>query len=159
MPDSSAEKTKKLVETMEGSPEQPLGLLKAKELAGKGDKFEFTFEYLGFLFAVKAGTDGQKTNMRVHANFGYVPYTVEGPSRRATAMDILGAAAEHLGGRVFITAEQRIMLIEDYVIDEPLTPVLLLTKATTLILKAKPFLALMARVVNPPVRSQPRAPA
>lgn len=151
--DSAAEKTKFLVETMNGSSDQPLGLMKAKELAGKGDAFEFSFEYLGFLFAVKASADGNKTKMQVHANLGFVPYTVEGATRRATAMEILGAAAEYLGGRVKISPQQRILISEDYVFDEPLTPVLLLTKATTLMLRAKPFLQLMARVVRPPMHS------
>ena len=155
MPENSALNTKSLVAAMDGRADEPLGLMKAKEISGKGDAFEFSFEYLGFLFAVKANADGQKTKMRVHANLGCVPYTAEGPSRRATAMEILGAAAEYLGGHVTISRQQRILLYEDYVFDEPLTPVLLLTKATTLMIKAKPFLQLMARVVQPPMHKIP----
>lgn len=155
MTQSPAQNTKSLVEKIEGPADQPLGLMKAKELAGQENPIEFSFEYLGFLFAVKASADGDKTNMRVHANLGCVPYTVESPTRRATALDILGAATEHLGGHVKITPQQRIMLHDDYVFDEPLTPVLLMTKATTLMLKAQPFLKLMARVVRPPMHPLP----
>ncbi len=151
MSENAANKTKTFIESVNSNNDRPIGLVKATELAGKGNKLEFTFEYLGFLFAVKAGTDGQKTNMRVHANLGNVPYTVEGPSRRATTMEILGAATGHMGGRVKITPQQRIMLFEDYVFDEPLTPVLILTKTTQLMLRAKPFLQLMSRVVRPPM--------
>lgn len=152
MSDTAAVNTKNLVETMEGSADQPLGLMKAKQIAGKSESFEFSFEYLEFLFAVKASADGDKTNMQVHANLGYVPYTVEGANRRVTAMEILGAAVEHMGGRVKISPQQRILLYEDYVFDEPLTPIMILTKATTFMLRAKPFLQVMARVVRPPMQ-------
>jgi len=149
--DQPAEKTKSLIESIKKNSNEPLGLVKAKELSGQGNQFEFTFGYLGFLFAVKAVADGDKTNMQVRANLGVVPYTVEGPTRRATAMEILGAATVHMGGRVKISPAQRIMLSENYVFDEPLTPVLILTKATILMLRAKSFLQLMARVVDPPM--------
>lgn len=153
----AAENTKSLIESIKKNSDEPLGLVKAQELAGKGNHFEFTFEYLGFLFAVKAAADGNKTNMQVRANLGVIPYTVEGPTRRATAMEVLSCAAEHLGGRVKISSGQRIMLSENYVFDEPLTPVMILTKATMLMLRAKAFLQLMARVVDPPMLNKTAA--
>ena len=156
MSETSAEKTKSLVEIMETTDGQAIGLTKASEIAGKGSEIKFTFEYLGFLFAVKAKNRQQKTVMRMHANLGNIPYTVEGGGRRSNALEILGAATIHLGGRVSISNHQRILLQEEYTFDEPLTPVMLITKATTLMVRAKPFLELMARVITPPLMVQAR---
>ncbi len=154
MPATSAENTRSLIDNVDKNSNEPLGLIKAQELAGKGNAFEFTFQYMDFLFAVKAQGEGDRTKMQIHANLGYVPYTVEGITRRVTAMDILGAATEHMGGRVKISPQQRIMLYEDFDFDEPLTPVLILTKVTMLMLRAKPFLTLMSRVIDPPMKQK-----
>ncbi len=159
MPKSPAEKTKALIATMAGSGNREIGLDTAAEIAGKGRQFEFTFEYLGFLFAVKASAEEQRTNMFLRAHLGNVPYTAEGPIKRSNAMEVLSAATVHLGGRVKVTSHQRIILIEDYVFDEPLTPVLLLTKAATLLVQAKPFLELLSEVVHPPVQAPAPAQA
>ena len=156
---TSAENTKSLVEVLNSSTGKPLGLNKASQIAGKGSQFEFTFEYLGFLFAVKAMSHQQTTIMRVHANLGNIPYTVEGGNRRANALEILGAATIHLGGQVTVSNQQRILLQEEYTFDEPLTPVLMITKATILLVRAKPFLKLMARVVTPPMIARANANA
>lgn len=152
---SPAEKTKSLIENINTASNRALGLDKVTELAGKGTKFEITFEYLGFLFAVKASTHQQQTNMRIHAHLGNIPYTVEGGDRRTNAMKALESAAGFLGGRITITSQQRIMLLEDYVIDEPLTPVLMISKATILLVRAKPYLELLASVVRPPLAPRP----
>lgn len=159
MANTPAEKTKTLIATISNSDNPSIGLDMAAEIAGKGRQFEFTFEYLGFLFAVKASAVEQRTNMRLRAHLGNVPYTVEGASKRSNAMEVLDATTVHLGGRVKVTSQQRVILMEDYIFDEPLTPVMLLTKAATLLVKAKPFLELLSEVVHPPIQSQHRTEA
>lgn len=152
MLESAAQKTKSFIDAMPSVGEGPLALGKTIEIAGKSsNKFEFSFEYLGLLFAVKASSEGQKTHMKVHAHLGNMPYSVEGSARRNNALQILDVASLHLGGRVIVTPRKRILLIEDYVFNEPLTPVLMLTKTTTLLIQAKPFLEIMARVITPPM--------
>lgn len=150
MNDRPAKKTRQLLKAMSDVAPEPLGLGKAGELAGRGAQFDFTFEYLGFLFAVKATSQEQRTNMRFHANLGYLPYTAEDPKRRLDAMRILFTAGKLLGGKVHLSREQRIMLTESLWFDEPLTPVVLVSRATQLLVQAKPVLELLSESVVPP---------
>ena len=148
----SAESTKQFLEVVDEASAGALGLNRAGELAGKSDSGEinFTFEYLGFLFAVRAAAAEQRTNIRFHANLGHMPYTGESAERRRRAMKILPIAAAALGGRVQMTPEQRILLTEEIWLDEPLTPTALISCTAKLLLLAKPYLELLDQVVSPP---------
>jgi len=150
----SAASAKQFIEVANEVGSGSLGLNRAGELAGKGEDgdIKFTFEYLGFLFAVRAAASEQRTNVRFHANLGNMPYTGESAERRRDAMNILWFAAAKLGGRVRMTPEQRILLTEEFWLDEPLTPTALMTCAAKLLLKAKPYLELLIAVVSPPAR-------
>jgi hypothetical protein len=141
-----------LVDTFESG---PIGLDRASSLAGKGhgDGLRFTFEYEGFLFAVHASAGSQNTEMRFHANLGSIPYTAEDPYARTQALAVLRSASRALGGRLQLTPRQRILLLEDIIIDEPFTPVLLMSSAATLLILAKPYLELLAGYVHPPVEA------
>ena len=131
------------------------GLDKAATLAGKysEDGLSFTFEYGGFLFGVRAWAGRQSTNMRFHANLGSLPYTAENPQARHDAMAVLRSAGRALGGRVQMTPQQRILLQEQVTLDEPFTPVLLMSRAAKLLVLAKPYLELLSRFVNPPTEA------
>ena len=134
--------TRKLLATTElGEP----GLTGVKSLTGANDDdgLNFSFEYGGFLFAVRASAKQQNTLIRLHANLGNMPYTAENATARHHAMAVLRSASQALGGRVSLTPEQQILLREEISIDEPLTPVLLVM--------AKPYLELLTRFVRPPV--------
>lgn len=122
-------------------------------LARKPDRtrLEFTFEYRGFLFAVRTESDDHNGHMRFHAHLGNLPYTAESSARRADALAIVAAAGRALGGRVQTTREQRILLCEEMRFEEPLTPVVLMSSTVRLLLEATPFLDLLAQVVKPPV--------
>jgi hypothetical protein len=111
---------------------------------------EFSFEDLGLLFAVKASSEGQKMHMQVYAHLGNLPYFVEGSVRRNNALKVVDVASLHLGGRVTVTSGVGIIILEDYVFDEPLTPVLMQTKIVPLLIQAKRFLEIMARIITPP---------
>lgn len=129
-----------------------IGLDRAAVLAGRsgGDGLRFTFEYGGFLFGVRARAQHQTTEMRFHANLGSLPYTAEDPQARHDAMAVLRSAGRALGGRVVMTPEQRVMLRETVTLDEPFTPVLLMSRAAKLLVVAKPYLELLGRYINPP---------
>jgi len=130
----------------------PLGLDHMAGLRGAAEPqtMNFTFEYQGFVFAVRADAKEQRTNMTFNANLGSLPFTAEDPVARANAMTVLSAASRALGGRVKMTRRQRIVLTEDIVIDEPLTPILLMSRAARLLLRAKPYLELLSDYIRPP---------
>ena len=127
--------------------------LKEFALARKADgtRLEFTFEFLGFLFAVRMESNDHSGHMRFHADLGNLPYSAESLAKRADALAIVAAAGRALGGRVQTTREQRILLFEEMRFEEPLTPVVLMSSAVRLLLEAQPFLELLAQVVEPPV--------
>jgi hypothetical protein len=144
--------TKQLLDTMAKVGDAPLGLGNAADLIGKSRTFEYTFEYLDFIFAVKASAEDDKTHMRFHANLGHIPFTSQNPGGRANAIQILHTAGSLLGGSVHISPRQRILLTEEFWYETPLTPTLLMTKTVELLLRAKPYLLLLADSVTKPVQ-------
>ena len=122
-------------------------------LARKADstRLEFTFEYLGIVFAVRTESNDHSGHMRFHAHLGNLPYTAESSGKRADALAIAAAAGRALGGRVQTTREQRILVFEEMRFEEPLTPVVLMSSTVRLFLEAHPFLELLAQAVEPPV--------
>ncbi len=62
----------------------------------------------------------------------------------------LAAASRALGGRVQLTPERRILLLEEMRCEEPLTPMVLMSNTVRLLLEAQPFLELLTQVVEPP---------
>lgn len=147
----SAITTKQLLKTMDKVGDQPLGLGNAAELAGKSRTFDFTFEYLGFIFAVKATAENRKSHMRFRANLGKIPFSFENSKSRSNAIGIVNLAGTMLGGKVHVSPEQRIMLADEFWYDEPLTPNLLMSKMVELLINAQPYLGLLAESVNIPV--------
>lgn len=133
----------------------PLGLDQVASLAGKDadGPLEFTFEYQGYVFAVQADASQQRTNMKFRANLGSLPYTAEDPVARSSAYAVLKSASQVLGGKVRLTPRQRVILSDDITIDAPLTPVVLLSLSTRVLVQAKPYLELLARYISPPVRA------
>ena len=135
----------------------PLGITRSRELAGENpsEQMEFTFTHQGFLFAVRARSHEQATEMQFRAHLGNLPYTFENPHARINAFSVVEAAGLALGGRITLTKQQRIMLSELIVINEPFTPTLLVTKAASLILRVEPYLDLLSMIITPPIISQP----
>lgn len=124
------------------------GALTGKRRDGK---LHFGFKYRGIPFVVRAESHDMGTDMSTIASLGTLPYSAEDPERRATALAILDAAALDLGGQLRLTAKQRIELVENVRLDEPLTPTVLLTRTARLVLKTKPYLELLSLVVRPPI--------
>jgi hypothetical protein len=89
--------------------------------------------------------------MRFHANLGHIPFTSESRSNREHVVSIVNVAGTMLGGKVKVSPEQRILLVDEFWFDEPLTPNLLLTKTVQLLIRAKPYLMLLAEYINKPV--------
>ncbi len=111
---------------------------------------DFTFRYRGFLFAVRAESKEHSGRMQFHIHLGNLPYSAESPAKRADALAIVAAAGRALGGRVQLTPEQRILLLEEMRFEKPLTPMVLMSSTVRLLLEAQPFLELLTQVVEPP---------
>jgi hypothetical protein len=140
-----------LATTKTGAP----GLTGIMSLAGAsgGEGLNFSFEFGGFLFAVHASAEQQRTKIRLHANLGDMPYTAENATARNYAMAVLRSASCALGGRVSLTPQQRIMLREEIIFAEPLTPVTLMSRTAELLIMANPYLELLTHFVRPPIRA------
>ncbi|MGB0669902.1 MAG: hypothetical protein ACPGNT_00260 [Rhodospirillales bacterium] len=121
-------------------------------LKGADAPINFNFSYLGFLFAVRAekGEDGKASELRFHAYLGNLPYTAEKGANRVNAMAIIRAAVRSRGGRFRFTQQQKILMMATLEIKEDLTPEVLVGTITRLILEVKPYLEMLAMVVNQP---------
>lgn len=122
------------------------GLLAHRSGAGHLD---FRFEYLGYPFAVRATSGPDGSTVQIRAILGTLPYTAESRVRRVSALRVLAAVGQSLGQRIRLGANQRIMLIDRRRVREPLTPVNLMTLMATMLLEAKPYLALLAEYAGP----------
>ena len=121
------------------------GAAHLRGLANRGS-LDFTFEFLGFVFAVHAETGEHHGRLRIFANLGHLPYTAEDPSRRADVSAIVTSAASVLNGRLRIAPDQRILLSDERHLDDPLTPASLLANTTGMLIEARPYLDLLAAV-------------
>lgn len=119
--------------------------------SGDIHKLDFTFEYMGFLFAAKAEGKAGQSFIRVHANLGHLPYSSESRNLRANIGAIILAANSALDGRMQLTREQRILLFNDVELDEPLTPEMFMMRTVRFLAKAKPFLDLIQPLTISPV--------
>lgn len=146
----------KLLNAVDNVAPFPLGIEKSRELAGKNTfgEMEFTFEHRGFLFAVRAITKDQFKTMQFRAHLGNLPYTVESPQARVNAYAVVIAAGAAMGGRLNLTSQQQIMIAEDIAITQPLTPALLISMATNLIITADPYLELLSMIITPPAKKK-----
>jgi len=143
--------THELLKALDGT--GPAGEILAGGLPAKksDNQIEFGFQYRNIPFVVHATGRGQGADMEIRASLGHLPYTAEDSERRLTALAIVRAASEGLGGRVYLDGNQRIILADSIHLDEPLSPRVLLTRTVSLLLDAKPYLELIALVVPPPL--------
>ena len=151
---SSAEKTKALVDSATtpstAMPLGAMGLDSDGQLVRKNNDglIKFTFNYMGYQFAVRAEVEPGHTRMRIHAVLGHLPYTAEAPDLRTNMRAVVHEAGRALGGRITITQEQRILFLDEFNFDETLTPQSLLTKTVAFLLSAKPYLELLALIAG-----------
>ncbi len=118
--------------------------------AGSDKPLKFSFQYRGVVFAGWAESDLEKGRMQLLADLGALPYTMESDFRRANALAIVREAGKALGGRVWITPHQHILLMGQEHFDSLPTPRVLIATAVRLVLEAKPFMELLSVVVEPP---------
>jgi hypothetical protein len=109
----------------------------------------FGFDYCGFHFAVEAAATGDGgCIVTVESDLGCLPFTAQGRRRREAAIRILQGAAGSMGGRLRLTADQRLRFREDFHLDHALTPIALITHMTKIILNVRPYLELLLSEVG-----------
>lgn len=149
---NSAMKTKAILDATDGVG-RPLGSVGIDEdgqlfRKNEGGVYNFTFMYQGYQFAVKAEVQPGQTRLRIHAMLGNVPYTAESGDLRINMQAIVHEASRALGGRVHVNQEQRVMLFDEFLFQETLTPNALLTKTVAFLLRAKPYLELLGLIAG-----------
>jgi len=114
-------------------------------------RLHFGFLYKGIPFVVRAEANDLGTDLSIIASLGNLPYSAEDRERRSTALAILDAAKRDLGGLIRLNRKQRLELVENFRLEEALTPTVLLTRTARIVLRAKPYLELLSLVVKPPL--------
>lgn len=120
------------------------------ERLGVDRRVDFTFEYRGFLFAVRAKPVPEGVSVRIHANLGHLPYTQENSQNRLNALAIVSAAVDALGGRMRITPGQSILMMENFLVEGAFEFKTVMAKTVSLLVQAKPYLELLSVVIHPP---------
>lgn len=124
----------------------------------EGRPLAFSFNFRGVLFAGQAESTFEKSRLRIYADLGALPYTAESSVNRSNALAIVNSASRALGGRVRLSSQQHILLMEEKGFSSPLAPRDLVAHTVRLILEVKPYLDLLSLVVEPPGARRRLAP-
>jgi hypothetical protein len=112
------------------------------------DRLSFSFAFLGTRFDASAALGGvNKLNLDLTADLGPLPFSVESRMARSAVLDMV-AAGEFGFGRFSIAKNQMIRVEGTVPIEQPLTPVALLTALTAFLLDLKPHLDSFAQQVT-----------
>ena len=112
------------------------------------DRLSFSFTFLGTRFEASAALGGaNKLKLDLIADLGPLPYSVESRMARSAVLDMV-AAGEFGFGRFAIAKNQMIRVEGTVPIEQPLTPVALLTALTAFLLDLKPHLDSFAQQVS-----------
>lgn len=112
------------------------------------DRLSFSFAFLGTRFEATAALgSAHKLNLELAGDLGPLPFSVESRMARSAVLDMV-AAGEFGFGRFAIAKNQMIRVEGSVPIEQPLTPVGLLTALTAFLLDLKPHLDSFAEQVT-----------
>lgn len=118
-----------------------------KILKTERDRLSFSFAFSGTRFQATAELGGaNKLNLALTGDLGPLPYSVESRMARSAVLDMV-AAGEFGFGRFAIAKDQMIRVEGSVPIEQPLTPVALLTALTAFLVDLKPHLDSFAQQV------------
>jgi hypothetical protein len=106
----------------------------------------FRFVYAEVPFAAEVST-GQTPLVRLAADFGALPYTIESPAARRWTLRLIQASAARKRGRLELTRDKEIRLRAEAVPPAPYTPVSIMATVTALLLDFKPMLELLGELL------------
>lgn len=108
-------------------------------------RFEFACEGVHYRVQVEAG---ERPSVVLSADLGALPFTVEGDGVRRIACRIIASTAHLAHGQLTLTPEQFIVLHAKAPVPQPLSPDTILATVAALALTIKPYLALLAQVLE-----------
>lgn len=104
----------------------------------------FAFAYKDVHFVAQAERRPHQGVLLLQGDLGHMPFTAEGPGRRADIQMILATTRNLSFGSIAPTSDQRIRLTAECPMNGPLTPVSVLSAVTAVLMRAGPWLDLFA---------------
>jgi len=108
------------------------------------DELEITVRYCGYWFGIHANNNGTISTLSIHAILGHLPYSYENAFLRTHILAVVRAASRALQGTFKVDEKQNIILIDDVKTEGHLTPKMILTETTKVMLQFKPYLELLS---------------
>ena len=109
--------------------------------------FGFTFECLGLRFSASTRVRKNELWLKLAAKVGPIPYTAESLTRRRDALAIMRATLALPHGKLGLTRDSHIEVSGEVPLQEPLTPVNVVSAAAQLVLQVKPYVTLLSDFV------------
>ncbi len=118
-------------------------------IRARGDKgpLRFTFAYRGVEFGAEVAT-GAEPRVRLSAELGKLPYSMEIGHSRHTIRRILMASAQLPHGRIGLSDSDDMCLEAESSPPSPFTPASIMAVVAALLLDFRPYLDLVARVLD-----------
>ncbi len=116
-------------------------------LPGGAGPLRFGFAYRGIQFGAEVATDSEP-RVRLTAELGKLPYSMEIGDGRQLIRSILAASAATPHGRIGLSEADDMHLEAESSSPTPVTPASLMATVTALLLDFRPYLDLLARVLD-----------
>ena len=100
----------------------------------------FTFHWLGIMFACRAQETDDGARIRMFAELGYIPYSAESRADRLRTMTLLKLSGRLADGDFVTGPRQSLLFRSDFALPLPLNGSTLLGSIATRLLKIKPYL-------------------
>jgi hypothetical protein len=121
-------------------------LLGAPEGAGAPVAFRFCLDEVPF--RARAERRDGRLAVTLEGELGVMPFTIESAARRRRLRRVVVAASRASGFGWTVDGRQRILVTGETLLDQPLTPAAVLTGVVTLLLRLRPYLALVVAVAG-----------
>jgi hypothetical protein len=108
------------------------------------EPISFSFQYRGLPFAGEL-RDRASGQLRLVANLGKLPYTIEAPCARRLLRQLVIATHRLARGRFHISEDQDVLFVAEAQAPAPYTPVRVIATVAVLVLAFKPYLELIER--------------
>jgi hypothetical protein len=115
----------------------------------------FAFDYHGATFAASCRRIENRFVVAVRADLGPLPFSAESGRARRDIQDLVAAGGRGAAAQLTIGEDQTIRIDSSFDVRQPVSPVVLLTAVTELLLAIKPTLARLSEILSdalPPVQ-------
>jgi hypothetical protein len=116
--------------------------------AGGSGVLTFRFCFREVPFTASLERPAERPVLRLAGELGYLPYSIESPTRRRRLRTVLAVARQGSGLCWEITERNIIRTSGEIAIGRPLTPTAIVAGAATLLLRARPYLELVVATAS-----------